>query len=576
MLGIRKEQCVELADIVQRGIELELTSVAKDRWLNLQLDKIKRKQKEIIEAEQETFNDNRIFTQTVNELMSLVPKAGDCMAELRTEQQTEIWSVAVSSSTPSLIATTSNSNEVVIWNVTTNAVHQTLHGHEEYIHHVAFHTARVNSFLLLASASCDHSVRIWKANSEDCSFSCAQVLRGHAGDVFCCDWDRSGRLVTSSQDRTIRIWNPIDSNDCAYVLRGHRDYIRAVAWHSKKSNQLASASNDGEIRLWNLRCAQACSVENACPQQAKDSNANVAETARFKLTALEDEVREAKETLLNLKKSDFAEVKALSAPPLLLQRTMECVCILVGSPTGWRSAKRILADNKFLRQLELDGLRADSITVGTVKKLDEVIDDTLSVQNLRKISHVGAIFVRWVLAMHAYASRGAVTEEPHSFGCIDQANEPEIASAVAGLSSPTSTAELVTTLHGHGNKRVSCVRYNPQGTLLASASYDKSIRLWDATTGDCRAILSDGIQDWLQAVAWSSDGARLACAGDDRVIHVWTIDFTLMDSMSGDVRAKCVTVLEGHRGDVRSIAFLEDDRSLCSGSSDQLLLVWRV
>ena len=37
-----------------------------------------------------------------------------------------------------------------------------------------------------------------------------------------------------------------------------------------------------------------------------------------------------------------------------------------------------------------------------------------------------------------------------------------------------------------------------------------------------------------------------------------------------------VTLLEGHRGDVRSVAFASDGRSLASGSSDRLLMRWRV
>jgi len=64
------------------------------------------------------------------------------------------------------------------------------------------------------------------------------------------------------------------------------------------------------------------------------------------------------------------------------------------------------------------------------------------------------------------------------------------------------------------------VAFSPDGTVLASVSSDKTVKLWDAGTGALRQTL-EGHRDSVNAVAFSSDGTALASASNDKTVKLW-------------------------------------------------------
>jgi len=78
------------------------------------------------------------------------------------------------------------------------------------------------------------------------------------------------------------------------------------------------------------------------------------------------------------------------------------------------------------------------------------------------------------------------------------------------------------TLHGH-RRPVSSVTFSPDGKLLASASWDKTVKLWSTGTGAEVSTLH-GHHDWVQSVAFSADAKLLASASRDNTAKLWSTE----------------------------------------------------
>jgi WD40 repeat protein len=108
------------------------------------------------------------------------------------------------------------------------------------------------------------------------------------------------------------------------------------------------------------------------------------------------------------------------------------------------------------------------------------------------------------------------------------------------------------------------VAFSPDGRLLATASDDETVRLWDPATGDCLRTLT-GHDRWVIDVAFSPDGRQLATASNDRTARLW-------DPASGD----CLRTLTGHTSGVNHVAFSPDGHLLATASDtfDQTARLW--
>lgn len=137
-------------------------------------------------------------------------------------------------------------------------------GHAGAVHSVAYDACNN----LIASASADKSVRLWRPSAEGRS----TVLRAHTGAVRCCAFAQSGRLLaTASDDKTVKVWSvPQQAFLCS--LTGHTNWVRACEL-SPDARLAVSAGDDRCVRVWDL--------EARAPLHAFDELEGAPTAARF-------------------------------------------------------------------------------------------------------------------------------------------------------------------------------------------------------------------------------------------------------------------------------------------------------
>jgi WD40 repeat protein len=188
---------------------------------------------------------------------------------------------------------------------------------------------------------------------------------------------------------------------------------------------------------------------------------------------------------------------------------------------------------------------------------------SLAISLLRDVARVLQVFATPIRshALHAYHS--AFVTMPHCL-LLETLNTENLPGRIPRLVSPRAAhwGPSPRVLEGHSHW-VMCVTFSRDGKRIASSSFDRTVRVWNAITFEPLAKL-DGHQDEVTSVSFSPNGMHLISGSVDGTVRIW--DAVAFESLA---------VLDhGSKVPVWSVVYPPSGEHIISGSEDGIVRVW--
>lgn len=372
---------------------------------------------------------------------------------------------------------------------------------------------------------------------------CSATLPGHAEAVLSVCFSPDGkRLASGSGDTTVRLWD-LNTQTPHFTLKGHSSWVLVVAW-SPDAQLLASGDHSGGIFLWD---PAAGSTLGQCKGHSKFITSLAWEPAHVELPSRRfcSGSRDA-----TIKVWDATTRRCLFT---MSSHTQAITAVKWGGDGLIYSAARDCSinvwsaqDGKLVRSLKGHGHWVNTMSLSTDYALRTGAYDHRGVAPLDTKEAKQAAQKRYDAARGGRPERLATGSDDYTLF----------------LWEPSTSKTPLARMTGH-MQLINQVTFSPDGRWIVSASFDKSVKLWDGLKGGFVATFRGHVGPVYQ-VAWSADSRLCVSGSKDSTLKVW------------EVRSrKLMMDLPGHADEVFSVDWSPDGASVASGGKDKVLKLWR-
>ena len=343
-------------------------------------------------------------------------------------------------------------------------------------------------------------------------------------------------------------------------LEGHTQRVNAISV-SDDGELLATASDDGTVKIWH----NSGSIIKTLPKSATKVNLalNINGTERQIVNPINAEPNastQSDSSLVAVGDDGIVQLRSPSGDRLITYAHAEPVNSLSISPDGKLVATATVDGINIWRR---DGVLQQTLTghtgeVTDVKFIPQQGDRyKLISTGVDKTVRIWQVFNRHTNNESIYSV--AVNPTSDTFAGAGFDGKIRI-----WRSNSDGTQKLIRTLSGHEDT-VSQVKYSPDGELIASASWDKTIKLWNRSTGKLIDTLKH--EEGVNAIAFSRDGQTLVSGSEDKTLKLWSLD-------NLDNKPKLIKTLTGHTDSIKAVTISPDGRLIASAGYDNTIKLW--